>query len=160
MCLITNTPEKLIAQEDMTVYKILRVSPFDFDNGYAFSVYFLGFGYKIGELCITEIKKETNLSKLTAFDSVDSEWLNKRYGYPSFYSRGWKGAVERGELTAFGPGFHSFLNPTRLGTNCIPKEERKFECTIPKGSEYILDPTGLVVSNQIIINKRYESVVH
>lgn len=132
MCLITEQQKPHIAQEDIIVYKILKktlVSMYQF------------FQYKLGKLYHCEIK-ETNIA--TCFDDRDQKILEKKY--PN-----WDDIIP--ELKYFDEGFHSAISKNRL-KSYVDDYHNIFKCTIPKGSEYYTEPSGLVVSNQIIINKK------
>ena len=56
------------------------------------------------------------------------------------------------DLVAYNRGFHSYKSRERDGYNRIPN----VECTIPKGTKYIEDETGLICSEAIIITKILE----
>lgn len=97
--------------------------------------------YTLGKLYQTQIE-ETNY--WCCADNVDSKWLDNNY--PE-----WHRGKRTEELICIGPGYHACTTIERtekLASDPI------YECTIPKGSEYYLDATGLIVSNQIIINKK------
>lgn len=132
MCLITNQQEPKIAQEDITVYKNL------FKIGNVFQSIFNKFEWKLGELYRTKIEESPDWC---SYDDTDNNYLNANYN-------GWTRRSHE-ELKCFGSGFHS-AKKGRLRTY---GSEILVECTIPKGSEYYEDFTGLYVSNQIIINK-------
>lgn len=133
MCLITEQKTPLIAQKDMRVYKILKedlISPYQY------------FQYEQETLYKRKIMKS---SEWTAFDSVCSSYLSNHFP-------GWRSTSVK-ELKCIGRGIHSARTKKRLQNTMNKRRgEKIFRCTIPKGSEYYLDGTGLCVSNQIIIH--------
>lgn len=139
MCLITTQKESLIAKRDKKVYKIMKpdlISPFQ------------GFKYRYDKLYSTKIQKEDRFY-WSCMDDVDETYLDNNHP-------GWKDG-KLPELICIGSGIHSALTKKRLQLTVDSMYHSKMmviiKCTIPKGSEYYLDATGLVVSNQIIINK-------
>lgn len=149
MCLITTQKEPKIAEHDLISYKLLQedLRPILFyitkDNkGF--------FKYVLGELNKTEIKVG-GIYDWQCFGDVDLDWV-ERFTQGQSWS-------QHPDLINFTEGFHSSFTKEpfngvtidRVGTS--PKW-LMFECTIPKGSEYYENPVGLVVSNQIIINKQ------
>jgi hypothetical protein len=128
MCLITTQQIPFIAEGAMVVYKVLskdRISPYN------------AFHYLKNKLYQTEILKSNDWC---CFDNKDQDYLDTHY--PDWTRE------KCSDLNCFGPGFHSALSSDRFQPN---RHEAIFTCTIPKGSEYYLDTTGLCVSNQIII---------
>ena len=76
-------------------------------------------------------------------DGIDVAHLRKEYNwnvYDDYDDR----------LIYIRKGFHSYAIKDRI-TNLIQSMEKVVECVIPKGSRYVLDDTGLCVSNRIII---------
>lgn len=129
MCLIVKKEtEKQIAVEDIIVYKRLL---FEKCNGLINAEYY-PFCYELNVLYTTEIKSSDN------FQYFDDK---SHYGISTL-------GVDK--LIPYGEGFHSAFKKNRLhkkyGTDI-------FQCTVPMGSEYYQDRSGLLVSNQIIINK-------
>ena len=57
----------------------------------------------------------------------------------------------KGTLKNIAEGFHSAKTLKRLINNL--SYYRIFKCIIPKGSEYIEDNSGCIISNQIIISE-------
>lgn len=138
MCLITDQQEVLIAQEDITVYKCLREIN---DNLWA---PYNDFRYDLNKLYETIIRES---DEWCGFDSFDNRMIQNKY--PDF-----EPAEEHKKLKSFGSGFHSALSKGRLLESWMTNDEYIFECTIPKGSKYYIGISDLVVSNQIIINKK------
>lgn len=136
MCLITNKKRVKIAKEDISVFKLLK-------NNMT-SLLFNKFQYISGDLNGTKIKKSLYRE---CFDGVEKEALLKID----------KGFMKSDKFISIGAGFHSSLTEDRL-EKAYDKIERKyyeyeiFKATIPKGSRYYVSPTGLVVSNQIIVH--------
>ena len=131
MCLITTQQEPLIAQEDMIVYKMM--------NKNLQSIY-MEFNYNLNELYQTDIREEDD--RFYCFDIIHRKYILENF--PD-----WNSDFLPKGLKCFSHGFHSVNSQERIehfyGS--------VFECTIPKGSEYYTEPTGTIVSNQIIINK-------
>lgn len=129
MCLQTSQKEPKVALKDKIVYKLF--DRWDEDRGVFISPYSY-FEYKIGKTYKTKIKETSDDS---SFDDKAAIELKKHKKYKSF-----------------GAGFHSALKKERL-----IEEELCFEtivkCIIPKGAEYYIGFTGLVVSNQIIVTE-------
>ena len=135
MCLITNQKEPLVAQEDMVVYKGLTA----LEDNKAGSIY-ESFSYILGQLYTTEMQQDDDWC---AADTPSVRWLDNNY--PN-----WHRGEEKEHLICIGPGYHSSLTERRISYH--RKSDSIYQCTIPKGSLYYTDPTGLIVSNQIIIN--------
>lgn len=134
MCLITEQQKPLIAAEDMTVYKLLR----DNKSRHQF------FEYEFDKLYQTTIEES---GEWCCADNVDSSYLDELC--PNWFLEPFPTS-----LKCFGQGYHSYLTIERLKRSSLYKSDAEiFKCTIPKGSEYYLNPTDLVISNQIIIHK-------
>lgn len=137
MCLITKQKEPFIADKDITVYKMLDENSSDS----AYSPY-QSYHYKLNELYQTIIEED---EYICCFDNVDQTEIEIDYPHWMF-DRVFK---EYG-LKAFGSGFHSTFKTERLDKY----KTTIFECVIPKGSEYYIGFTDLVISNQIIIKRK------
>lgn len=133
MCLITEQRRLLTATEDMVVYKLFE------DKFYS---PFRGFKYEKGKLYRTVFR----LGNENCFDAIDAEYFNNTYGI------NWRIFIGS-EFKSIGQGYHAALKRKRLysGEKYLPKNRTIRKCIIPKGSKYYLDPTGLIVSNQILI---------
>lgn len=147
MCLITTQQEAFISAEDMTVYKSMY--------------HYLGriraihreFYYDIGKLYETEIKEVEKSYHRLAADEVDEKTLSRLEEY-SGWELGYRGGKPIQNIRYIGQGFHSALRESRareLGSDSYANFI--YRCTIPEGSEYFLNPSGLVVSNKLIINE-------
>lgn len=133
MCLITKN-QKQIAAEDINVYKVL--SP-ELDT-----LYYGKFKYELGKLYETDILR-----------SWDYTWADIiSYDYFQNLDRACDNPFSEGFIS-YGQGFHSIRTIERVEQhiNGISDEFRVFKCIIPKGAEYIIDETGLVISNKIIV---------
>lgn len=135
MCLITRQKKALIADEDITVFKILT------EKNY--SIYQL-FKYKLGKTYTEKIKHSKTWCCLGILDVV---WLE------SNYPCGW---VREPDLICLGKGFHSIDNLESAKYVLMESSEyhKIYECTIPKGSEYYKDAVGFMISNSLIVNKQ------
>ena len=102
------------------------------------------FTYVLGRLYETEIKA---VSERSCFDDADAQRLTEEYGE-------WTVAIQHGQLSSYGPGFHSSLTVERLTMESSREHNVVIvECTIPAGAKLYTEPTGLVVSDRIIVNK-------
>lgn len=127
MCLVTTDATIKIAKKDMIVYKLGTMS---FSGKYFISE-MQNYTYLLGVLntcVISEPDADGQYYDQLVFDYYQ-DLSNKKY------------------ITI---GFHSAKKKDRLSGYSFTQIVK---CTIPKGSQYIEDKTGLVVSNQIIINK-------
>jgi hypothetical protein len=136
MCLITTQSEPEILEEDLIVYKILDIML------RAKHVYFM---YSIGKLYKTKIEETDDIKfydMFARFHVIEIGPMEEDYD-----RAGLKVVIDKYNLKCYGPGFHSFETIDRdNGINV--------ECTIPKGSEVYRDGSGLLISNQIIINRK------
>lgn len=139
MCLVTDQQQPKIAEEDITVYKILQGMNAPCNE----------FTYIVGKTYKTEIKESKDR---WCFDSSDRISLNDNYG------EDWD---KDESIKCFGQGFHSSLTADRLRRTNMSSmwNGGLYECIIPKGSEYYTNPSDLVVSNQIIIKERLKETV-
>lgn len=140
MCLITKQSKPKIATKDKVIYKIL--------DPYCCSIYY-SFEYQMGILYKTKILETEDD---TTFDDYDSCMLEEKYG------RGWK---YKNKIKSIGSGFHGALTKERLEKTLENEDGHAMEndgtiwkCIIPAGSEYYTNPSGLIVSNQIIIKEK------
>jgi hypothetical protein len=144
MCLITEQKKAKIANEDIVCYKTMDVS----SEGVLYSPY-MGFNYELNK-----VYKERLCFSHTgcSFDDLTDEKY-KGPEYYKFYADCGDAsiALKKLGLIEIGEGFHAALTKKRLSIKKIGK--KIFQCKIPKGSRYYTDATGLIVSNQIIIEK-------
>jgi hypothetical protein len=139
MCLVTFQKEPFIAQKDMIVFKTVRIM-----NGKLIPSIFTDFWqYVIGAL--NETKIERIYKNISFADNIASKYFKEKYKIPSTSDILLLGAW------AIGPGFHSYKHIAR--DTYLYGNQTLVKCTIPAGSEYFEDPTGLVVSNKIIVDK-------
>jgi hypothetical protein len=135
MCLITTQKIALIANEDITVFKVLT------ENESA--VYQL-FTYEIGKVYTEKIEHS---DEWCCLGILDVEWLQ------SNYPNGWK---REPDLICLGQGFHSIDNLESAKKVLVEGNEihKIYECTIPKGSEYYKDAVGFMISSSLVINNQ------
>lgn len=131
MCLAT-FKEKQIAEKDITVYKSVYPSLRSLHKA---------FKYELNTLYKTDIKP----SELEAFNNEkDTEFF-----------------IKDGELKDnikwYGQGFHSFLHLSDAEETSEYFDTVTVICKIPKGSEYIINEVGFVISNQIILVKKLDT---
>lgn len=127
MCLVVkNDTEILSAKEDITVYKTLRRNLKSLYHNHQ---------YELNKLSPTRNIYFMKFSSTRIF-YADSESA-------SFY-------LDIKEKKVVSEGFHFYSSLDRIGE--ILFDEVIVECTIPKGSKYVLDETGLGVASRIIIN--------
>lgn len=110
---------------------------------------YMNFDYTLGVLYTTPIEKmkEDDLWSTAPFCEIDEQSLPK----------GWRDLLIKGELVSYDRGFHS------IGKKILDEYKNSrilfrdiYECVIPKGSEYVEDFVGFIVSNQIIIKSKYD----
>lgn len=158
MCLITAQKQAIVAQEDFIVYKYLRVIDEDTLQKICRAPYH-DMEYNLGELYTTtieEISSHDNFDKV-AFDTVDSNLLNILFidseQVPN-WGISWYNGDEPADVKYFGSGFHAMTTLERAENVSNMYMYRLFECTVPAGSEYYLNPSDLIISDKIIINKQ------
>lgn len=177
MCLITDKNPQ-IAEKDLTVYKMMypMIEGYDYQSKYIepgtrtdhwlirvneklaletgtpiltdrVRAVYMRFIYEIGRLYKTDIERDNSYS-LYGTEEEQNE-LNQAYGID------WRDNRHNNGLISIGPGFHSAVDPKYLG-GLFEFTHFLCECTIPAGSEYYTGFGGLIVSNQIIINRIIE----
>ena len=163
MCLITAQKEAIIAKQDITVYKLLKVREYNEDNGSVTIQYLAPYWdlhYNLGELYTTTIQEipENHYGDKCAFDESDRLVLNDLFkdsdGRANWNPSWYTGKEPATDVKYFGAGYHACTTMARLTGPDYYGESKIFKCTIPAGSEYYLNPSGLIISNQIIINKQ------
>lgn len=142
MCLITNK-KKQIATEDIVVYKVLSSnlrSPYQC------------FQYEYGKAYTTKITTVRNESAICCFCSLDEDYLSQNY--PD-----WRYGLKT--LKCYQNGFHSIsenaleqLKDGNMFNGLLSDDDKLFQCIIPKGSTYVVDFVGFIVSSSIIIVKK------
>lgn len=158
MCLATDQKEPKIAEQDITVYKLLskRNSLVDEKQINTYTSPYQGFQYLFNYPYKTRIEESTE--DTAVFDDKAEVWARNKVveHYPELRDERLYRILERGFrrglLKSYSNGFHSARSTKRLGT-VYHHDQVYVECTIPAGSEYYEDGTDLLVSNQIIINK-------
>ncbi len=146
MCLQTDWLEPKVAEEDMTVYKVLKSEEDDTYEGqalvYAHYSPFYRMKYELGKVYSTTMRIAGENSG--SFDHVASDarqMFEKEFPDQKYLS--------------ISEGFHSALTFERLD-DLGRTGEFVHECIIPKGSMYYIGFTDLVVSNQIIVKKQVQ----
>lgn len=145
MCLVTSKRTKVkIAKEDITCYKIVMELKSYRGNPTCVISAIKNFIYKFNELYTTTLKHKLFTSfYMDCFDDMAS---NAYIGQnPS-------------SLIVYTEGFHSLasINRSEAYMSTIGV---LVECTIPKGTKYINDKTGLLCSEGIIVNKIIKTCV-
>jgi len=139
MCLVTPDKTLYIAEKDLVCYK--SMNPIDGKPNRVNSN-IQWFSYEIGKLYKTSLRKD---SDYCTYDSDASVALDNA-GYTDSH-REWR---QNKEITSIGQGFHSSKTKKRIQEH----GGVVYRCIIPKGSKYMKDLSGLLVSNQIIIQRR------
>lgn len=135
MCLITEKTKPIKIRKDRTVYKLFyKMMNGKLVTAHQYYVYEFNVLYKT-EFSFLDVDSDF----ACAFDSLVDEIYDK------FSKR-----QHRTDLIVIAEGFHSASIPARFR---LESDNVIVECTIPKGSLIYEDSTGLIVSNQIIINK-------
>lgn len=133
MCLITEQRNPLVATEDKVVYKAVKVF-----MDYISSVYH-EFRWTLGKIESTEFEIKAGGFGGYA-DSVSMD------AYEEIYDD---------YLISISRGLHTASSKQRA-VEVVPFESENCslaECTIPKGAEYYEDLTGLLVSNQLRLDR-------
>jgi len=162
MCLVTAQKEALIVEQDITVYKLLNVYESLRPNGSLRIDYrapYWDLHYNLGELYTTTIQEipEDHYGDKCAFDESDRlvlDSLFKDSDGRANWNPSWYTGKEPADAKYFGQGYHACIAMARLTGPDYYGSSKIFECTIPAGSEYYVNPSGLIISNQIIINKQ------
>lgn len=136
MCLVTKQKNPLIASEDITVYKLLTEGNYSEHQK---------FHYDEGVLYETEIK---NSNRHLFYDWNDEKEFKREKNIPIDTPIH---KLNTYDVLWLGQGFHSSTSAKRFN-NIIGTVHR---CIIPKGSEYYLGWTELVISNKIVV---YEEI--
>lgn len=136
MCLITNKQVK-IAQEDIEIFKVLSK---DFKSP------FLNFQYELDKSYFQPLSKTKD--SYSTCCSIDHDYIVRNYG-THYYEK-----VDEGILTVYQEGFHGSLKLKNC-EHLSSQEKQIFKCIIPKGSEYVEDFVGFIISNQIIIKEQF-----
>jgi hypothetical protein len=156
MCLITAQKQALIAQDDFIVYKYLRV----IGEGTLVKTYRAPYHYMeytLGQLYTTTIGEISDDCDKVAFDHVDTMVINNLFKDSkgeTNWSPSWYSGDEPADVKFFGAGFHAMTTLERAEKVSSIECYGLFECTVPAGSEYYLNPSGLIISDKIIINKQ------
>lgn len=139
MCLITYKQDVKITNRDIIVYKALhhRYSPH------------MGTHYEVDLEYDSELKFEVDIH--SPADNIAGEWL-RRYSPLN-------GDIEQ-SLICVSEGLHSITNVKRAidyskdyyNGGISNKKLTIYEATIPAGSQYVMDETGLIVSNKLIVS--------
>ena len=133
MCLLTYQKEPIILKEDKVVWKILRKNLVSQHEG---------FKYILRKLYKTKIVFTDSAAIYD--DEQEVYWVAP--------------GVRKPDVVSISEGFHSFYSEkyTDIILDRSHLQYYKYKCTIPAGSEYYEDETGLCASNQIIIVKKVD----
>lgn len=141
MCLITTQKTAKVADQDITVYKLMRHG--EISGG--LSPMFQIFDYRIGKRYDTPIVMgDRNVSyDFCCFDPAEVKWLHTLV--PGAKDDWAKSPL----LVSVKGGFHCATSSNRL-------EEhvgifRIYECVVPKGSQYFESGNGLMAASSIIV---------
>jgi hypothetical protein len=131
MCMMINRNEfpKIVEQEDIEVFKAFYIFAGKLCSPYQ------TFEYEPDTLYHAEIGEEHNYNEQCPFDEKERDDYSNDPSYSIKY---------------ISTGFHSAVTSERLGelyNKVIVK------CIVPKGSLYLTNRSGLMVSNQIFISK-------
>ena|SRR5688572_33434641 len=123
MCLVTTQKEPLIAEEDMEVFKVLGSN--------MTAPYYSEFQYKMRIVYGTEMKR----GDVNYYDYHEESYFEDN---------------KIDNVIAISEGFHSVRTEERIGY--LSSNTYVYHAVIPKGSLYYESPTGLLVSNRIMIS--------
>lgn len=134
MCLVSYVVgingQRLIATEDMVVYKVLARNT-DYDSIFYESPYFPHFAWKIGKTYHSALEIDT---------SQGSIYTHTNAGLHSYYKK------------------KLILNIMRYGTRLSADDCRLFKAIIPEGAEYIQNAHGEIASTQLKLIKKLKIV--
>ena len=137
MCLVTKQRRAKIAKKDITCYK--RLHP-DLRS------YYQNFKYSVGVLVTRELRVEYNIKDWFPLDShVAIVYGDPMYMKGSFMFSDRNEILRTKSANQISDGLHASLSIDRIGGVSV------YEFVIPAGSEYFIDKTGLIVSNQIML---------
>lgn len=139
MCLQSTQTEPKIAEEDITIYKVVTLDR----RGWITSC-FTGFIWQFRKVFVTPL--EINSVSIEDAESCD---LLARMGLNLLHhSKG----LER--FTNISRGFHAATHKTRL-KDIMNKGwgDKLAKGYIPKGSQYFEDNTGLIVANSMVLTE-------
>jgi hypothetical protein len=129
MCWISNNkPERLVAKEDIAVYKVVQISPDD-----KILSYFNDFPYKLGGIYDATI----------TIKRYKDEYNDFYYVEQGFHSYKYKLEI------VLDPFLKMPLTYDRNGTKYYGDDIYGMLCIIPKGAEYYVNELGDVVSTSI-----------
>lgn len=153
MCLPTKQQRPIKIKKDLTVYKLVKIS----SNKKLVRSEMQNFLYEIG------IKYESEISISKRVLILYDDKLINAMGFDGILPMEKEEIAERENWSFIDIGFHSALKPSRFEDGLeywknypVDVKAAVAECTVPKGSLIYKGPTGLIVSNQIIINKILE----
>jgi len=151
MCLIVLKGTKVqIAEEDIICYKRVAITSEEFLTVYSL---YHSFVYEVGKLYTQPLKINEDVKDPMFADEGAQGFcaINLRINYEELLSIPiftWFASYGLPYVDIYSVGFHSYERKNEKGRRTNVK------CIIPKGSEYVKDGSGLIVSNQIIISKK------
>lgn len=129
MCWISNNkPNRLVAEEDITVYKVVQIALDD-----KILSYFNDFPYKLGEIYNTTI----------AIKHYKDDYIDFYFIEQGFHSYNYHLEIGINPVTAFP------ITNDQNGTSYYGDDIYGMLCIIPKGAEYYVNEFGDVVSTSI-----------
>lgn len=152
MCLITKN-KKFILKEDLYVYKIFKMV-----NNKPNGLYYR-FEYEENTVYNTEIVENSNIGTFTYFDSFASQYVKINSNDKIIDGIKSMDSLLRAGYRSYSEGFHAVLFIERLLIHINRRffhliDESFYKCKIAKGSECIIDDTGLIISNSIELIER------
>ena len=129
MCLVTERKRANIAKEDMTVYKLVFASQ---NNPKLFYSEIKKFPYALGKLEETELSKS---NKGLYYSMEEVNYYLKR------------------ECIFWQQGFHSFTDIETAKKADSESELTLVKCRVPKGSRYVNNLFGMMISDKIIVKE-------
>lgn len=150
MCLIVTADTRAKkAKRDMRVYKLIKIFVYKDPNDFVYKPWSSG-AYPERGIVTYEIGKQiTQRLSWNYFSRSDVRSNIFMFDFIA-HNKYIQGNTE--ELKAYKQGFHSAVSIKRLKGGMLylyNNTEIILECIIPKGSEYVKDDTGLVISNNI-----------
>ena len=157
MCLLTNQLKPHIAKKDITVYKTLAKTYSDVLCKHIYISPYKNMEYVPGVLYKTRIKITKLINDVSPAISFDHRTLNSYYMHVCSIGENpliaTKLLLKCNRTRSIDTGFHATTSPERFKNGLEKQHENIYLFIIPKDAQYYKDNTGLIVSNEIMMQK-------